>query len=57
MNWQAVIRALEETSRGAELSAKASSDPARQIETRIISGLAASLANAFRHGVELSTHE
>ena len=49
MNWDAVIEALEETVRGAELHAKASEGEAR-LEARIVSGVAASLANALRQG-------
>lgn len=52
MNWPAVISALEETSHGAELVARTASDEARRQEARIVSGVAAVLANALRQGIE-----
>ena len=52
MNWLAVIVALEETSHGAELAARTATDEARKQEARIVSGVAASIANALRQGLE-----
>lgn len=57
MNWHAVILALEETSHGAELSARMATDDARKQEARIVSGVAASIANALRQGVETKSHK
>ena len=51
MNWLEVIRSLEETVRGAELSAKVTSDPDAKLEARIVSGVAASIAAALREGL------
>lgn len=51
MHWQTVIQSLTETMHGAETAAKASSDPMRQLEARIVSGVAASLASALQDGL------
>ena len=52
MNWLEVIRSIEDTVRGAELSAKLASDSDHKLEARIVSGVAASLAAALRQGLE-----
>ncbi len=51
MDWATVIDELTNTMHGAELSAKATDDPMRKLEARIVSGVAASLANALSKGL------
>ena len=57
MNWDAVIEALDATWKGAEVAMKATDDPVRQLEARIISGVAASLSNAFSQGMDRSNDQ
>ncbi len=55
MNWLAVINSLTNTMHGAEAAAKATDDQARQLEAKIVSSIAASLAVALSEG--LAQHE
>jgi len=52
INWHEVVAALEETVRGAESTARISSREHIRMEARIVSGVAASLSNALRRGLE-----
>jgi hypothetical protein len=52
MDWDAVIQSLTETMHGAELVAKTTDDPHQQLEAKIVSGVAASLASALQEGLE-----